>query len=242
VPKGPATSTDWPARCAAYDWARVEQDLDGLGHARLPHLLGAEECRAVAALWDEPRRFRKHVDMGRHAYGEGEYRYFANAIPQPVRSLRTHLYPPLARIANRWRERLGVAERFPARLAGLRAVCADAGQTRPTPLLLRYGEGGYNCLHQDRYGEIAFPLQVVVQLSPPDAYAGGDFLLVEQRPRRQSRGDAIALAQGEALVFPNAERPVAGRRGFHRAAVRHGVARVAAGERMTLGILFHDAR
>lgn len=236
------TASEWRSRCRAFDWEGVARALDREGYARLPGLLAPAECAAVARLWEDERRFRSVVHMARHGHGEGEYRYFGSPVPQPVRSLRTQLYPPLARIANRWQERLGRVERYPARWSGMRAVCDAAEQRRPTPLLLRYRAGGYNCLHQDRYGVVAFPLQVVVQLSAEDAYAGGAFLLVEQRPRRQSRAEAVELARGEALVFPNAERPVEGRRGVHRVRVRHGVSTITAGERTALGLIFHEAR
>ncbi len=179
--------------------------------------------------------------MGPRRYGEGTYRYFANPLPPPVRQLRTHLYPPLARIANAWRARLGAEPDFPARLAAFLDRCHRAGQARPTPLLLRYEREGYNCLHQDRYGSVAFPIQAVILLSPSHAFSGGEFLLVEQRPRAQSRGEAIRLKQGCAVFFPNAERPVGGARGAYRVQVRHGVSRLARGRRTTLGIIFHDA-
>jgi hypothetical protein len=234
------------------DWASVEHQLDERGHARIPRLLGARECAALARLYDDETRFRAFVDMGAHRFGEGDYRYFARPLPRRIQQLRRALYPPLAAIANRWSQRLGESRRFPARLAAFLEECAAAGQTRPTPLLLRYGEGGFNHLHQDRYGEVAFPLQVAVLLtrSPideqrdgrPAAFRGGEFLLVEQRPRQQSRGEAIGLARGEAIVFPNAERPVQGTRGPVRARVRHGVSRVHSGRRQALGLIFHDAR
>jgi hypothetical protein len=234
------------------DWDEVARELDERGHARLPRLLGARECARIARLYDDVDSFRSFVDMGAHRFGEGEYRYFANPLPPLVRELRESLYPPLAEIANRWQQQLGSERRFPKRLRDFLGECADAGQLRPTPLLLRYGTGGFNNLHQDRYGDVAFPLQVVVLLSRssvdqgrdgrPADFTGGEFLLVEQRPRQQARGEVIALARGEAVVFPNAERPVQGVRGAYRAQVRHGVSRLHSGGRTTLGLIFHDAR
>jgi len=213
------------------------------GHSRVTGLLSAGDCRSLAALWGKRDRFRSHVDMGRHRFGQGEYAYFANPLPPAVGELRRALYPPLARIANTWNDSLGRDERFPPTLKGFLAHCQGQGQARPTPLLLRYEAGGYNRLHQDLYGAVAFPLQVAVLLSRPGTeFEGGEFLLLEQRPRMQSRGEALALERGEAVVFPNCERPVAGPRGFSRARVRHGVSTVHAGKRLTLGIIFHDAR
>ena len=199
--------------------------------------------RELAALYREPRRFRKRIVMEQHRFGAGEYQYFAYPLPPLVRALRTELYAGLAPIANAWSARLGSRERYPASHAGLsRALPRSTSQTRPTPLLLHYRAGGYNRLHQDLYGAVAFPLQLTCLLSKPDEdFTGGEFLLLEQRPRMQSRGEAIALAQGEAIVFATRERPVAGPRGFSRAQMRHGVSVVRSGERTTLGIIFHDA-
>jgi len=230
-------------RLARVDWKDVESRLDADGHARLPKLLGAADCRAVARLWGQRALFRSHVEMARHRYGEGAYRYFDRPLPPLVAALRRRLYPPLARVANRWSERLRRDERFPATLAAFTERCREQQQLRPTPLLLRYEAGGYNCLHQDLYGPLAFPFQVAILLSERGRdFEGGEFLLVEQRPRMQSRGEAIALSRGEALIFPTRERPVAGKRGFVRHPLRHGVSTLRAGERTTLGILFHDAR
>ena len=233
------------------DWQQVAAALDEFGHARLPGMLGARECAQVARLYHDEARFRSFVDMGRHRFGEGDYRYFDNPLPPLVHELRGALYPPLAEIANRWQQQLGMDRRFPSRLEDFLGECAAAGQTRPTPLLLRYAEGGFNNLHQDRYGDVAFPLQLTILLSrsPVDAardgrpadFEGGEFLLVEQRPRQQSRGEAIALARGEAIVFANSERPVEGARGTYRAKTRHGVSRLHAGNRLALGLIFHDA-
>ena len=193
-------------------------------------------------LFADDRRFRTRVDMARHRFGLGEYKYFGVPLPPTVAALRVHLYRHLTPIANHWAELLGVEERYPADLPAYLARCAARGQRRPTPLLLHYVAGGYNCLHQDVYGALAFPLQVTCMLSQVgEDYAGGEFLLVEQRPRAQSRGEAIALARGEAVIFPNRDRPVRGIRGCYRVSVRHGVSRLRSGERMTLGVIFHDA-
>ncbi len=230
-------------RVERVDWQAVGDALDARGFARLGPLLPARGCAALAALFDEDARFRASVDMARHRFGEGRYRYFAEPLPAPVAELRRALYPPLAAVANRWWERLGEEARFPPSLGGFLAACHAAGQARPTPLLLRYEAGGFNCLHQDLYGAVAFPLQVTLLLSEPGRdFEGGEFLLLEQRPRRQSRATAIALARGEAVVFPNAVRPVEGTRGPYRAQHRHGVSEVREGVRHALGIIFHDAR
>jgi hypothetical protein len=230
------------SRLDRIDWRAVARELDAAGYARLPGILGAAECRALAALWSQPRRFRKRIVMEQHRFGAGEYQYFANPLPPLVRELRTQLYARLAPIANAWREQLGARERYPASLADFLAQCHAQGQQRPTPLLLHYRAGGYNRLHQDLYGAIAFPLQFTCLLSRPgDDFTGGEFLLVEQRPRMQSRGDAIALEQGEGIVFATRERPVTGARGVGRAQHRHGVSVVRSGERTTLGIILHDA-
>lgn len=231
------------ARLDAIDWERSARELDARGYSRIPRLVSARECRQLLELWADEERFRKHIDMGRHRFGEGEYRYFARPLPELVETLRQRLYPPLAGIANGWLEALGEEQRHPRSLARFLAQCHEAGQTRPTPLLLRYERGGYNCLHQDLYGSIAFPLQVAVLLSQPGTdFEGGEFLLLEQRPRMQSRGEAIALERGEAIVFPTRQRPVTGKRGHYRAQIRHGVSSLHAGIRLTLGIIFHDAR
>jgi hypothetical protein len=230
-------------RVAAIDWRRVHADLDAQGHARIPRLLAPEECRALAALYAQDALFRSTVSLERFRFGRGEYRYFARPLPAQVEGLRAALYPPLAAIANAWQERLGAPQRFERTLGAFLRRCHAAGQKRPTPLLLHYRAGDYNCLHQDLYGPLAFPLQLTALLAEPGRdFEGGEFLLVEQRPRQQSRGEAVALAQGEAIVFPTRERPVAGSRGVHRAVMRHGVSTLRRGERTTLGIIFHDAR
>jgi hypothetical protein len=229
-------------RLDRFDWASVGAELDERGHARLPGLLTAGECRATEGLWEIRDGFRSHVDMASHRFGQGAYRYFASPLPPLVEALRLQLYPPLARVASRWAERLGREERFPSSLARFLAHCHRQEQRRPTPLLLRYEAGGYNCLHQDLYGPVVFPFQVAILLSDPRCdFAGGEFLLVEQRPRMQSRGEALALGQGEALIFPTRERPVEGARGCYRNQLRHGVSTIRSGRRTTLGIIFHDA-
>ncbi len=230
-------------RLRSLDWPNIEADLDARGHAVTPALLTPEECAGLAALYGDAARFRSRVVMARHNFGSGEYQYFAKPLPRIVETLRRQLYARLAPVANRWAEALGDATRYPAELEEFLATCHAAGQTRPTPLLLSYRAEDYNCLHQDLYGEIAFPLQVAICLSRAGRdFTGGEFLLVEQRPRMQSRGEAIALDRGEAVIFANAVRPVAGKRGFYRVNVRHGVSRLRSGRRMTLGIIFHDAR
>ena len=231
------------ARVAALDWGALSAALDAEGWSLTPPLLDTAECAALDALFDEPARFRKTIDMGRHTYGEGSYRYFAEPLPEVVAGLRAALYARLVPVARRWSERLRRSETWPATFEAFRAQCRAAGQTRPTPLLLRYAAGGYNRLHQDRYGEIAFPLQIVIGLDEPGRdYTGGEFLLVEQRARTQSRGIALPLPRGSALLFAANDRPVAGRRGDVRASFRHGVSRVHSGRRTCLGIIFHDAR
>jgi uncharacterized protein len=231
------------ARLTAVDWEDVGRSLDAQGWARIPRLLSAAECGRVARLFDDDRRFRSTVDMEPRRYGVGRYRYLKAPLPPLVTGLRAGAYPPLARIANRWQEALGERSRFPASLPAFLRACREAGQTKPTPLLLRYEAGGLNRLHQDIYGSIAFPLQMTVMLGRPGVdFEGGEFLLVENRPREQSVGAAFALARGEAIVFTTRRRPVRGRNGWRWVAVRHGVSLVARGVRITLGIIFHDAR
>ncbi len=235
-------ATAIPDRLARLDWPALVAALDADGFAVTPPLLTARECAELARLYDDAARFRSTIDMARYRFGVGEYRYFATPLPPVVAALRTHAYRRLAPIANAWMERLGATDRYPAGLDAYLARCAAAGQRRPTPLLLRYGAGGYNCLHQDVYGALGFPLQLTCMLSRPERdFTGGEFLLVEQRPRAQSRGEAIALGQGEAVIFANRHRPIRGTRGDYRVTVRHGVSRVRTGERTTLGIIFHDA-
>ena len=229
-------------RLAGLDWAEIGASLDEWGHARTPALLTAEECAGLRALYADEARFRSRVDMARFRFGVGEYKYFAEPLPAIVRALRERAYPPLAVVANRWETALGTRVRHPADLAGLSALCARRSQRKPTPLLLRYEAGGYNCLHQDIYGEVVFPIQLTVLLSEPGKdFEGGEFLLVEQRPRAQSRGSVVRLERGEAVIFTTRHRPVAGGRGPYRANMRHGVSRVLSGERYTLGVIFHNA-
>ena len=223
----------------AYD--TLADDLAMQGYATRP-LLGADMCRALAARYDEDARFRKRIVMEQHGYGRGEYKYFAYPLPDAVAALRAALYPPLAAVANAWRRALGGAEDFPDTLDAYLARCHAAGQTRPTPLLLRYGAGGFNCLHQDLYGELVFPLQITVLLSQPgEDFTGGEFIMVEQRPRAQSRPIVVPLRQGEAVIFPVHHRPATGARGSDRLTMRHGVSRIHSGRRHTLGLIFHDA-
>jgi hypothetical protein len=216
--------------------------IDHDGYAVLPGLLDPEQCCALAALYDDREAFRSRVVMARHGFGEGEYKYLAYKLPPVVEDLRQRLYPMVAPVANRWQSQLGRKPDFPGALDDYLKRCHAAGQTRPTPLILKYGPGDYNCLHQDLYGELVFPLQATVLLSRPgEDFAGGEFLLVEQRPRRQSKGEVVALRQGDAVIFPVNHRPVAGTRGYYRVTMRHGVSRVHSGQRFTLGIIFHDA-
>ncbi|HEV8473069.1 MAG TPA: 2OG-Fe(II) oxygenase [Methylomirabilota bacterium] len=230
-------------RLAALDWSAVERSLWAWGWAKTPAVLTPDECAALVALYDDDARFRSRVDMARYRFGVGEYKYFAAPLPPLVEALRTHAYPPLAAVANQWQVALGEPELFPTDLEALRRRCRKHGQTKPTPLMLRYETGGYNCLHQDLYGDVVFPLQLTCFLSRRGVdYEGGDFLLVEQRPRAQSRGESIATEQGEILVFTTRHRPVEGARGVYRAAMRHGVSRLRSGLRYTLGVIFHDAK
>ncbi len=228
---------------AALDWPRIDNELAARGCANAGRLFSPEECRALAAMYDEPARFRSRVVMQRHGFGQGEYQYFANPLPPKLAAWRAALYERLVPLANAWAAATGQPADYPAAHADYLARCHAAGQSRPTPLLLRYGEGDYNCLHQDLYGELQFPLQLTVLLSRPgEDFEGGEFVLTEQRPRMQSRAEVVALAQGEAVVFAVNQRPVAGTRGSYRVTMRHGVSRVRAGRRHTLGIIFHDAR
>jgi hypothetical protein len=237
------------------DWKAFASELDERGYARLPGLLSGPECRELIRLYPQRARFRSFIEMERHRFGSGDYRYFARPLPALVRALRAQLYRRLVAVANRWQKRVGEAYRYPSSLTRFTEECRRAGQTRPTALLLHYTENGFNCLHQDIYGAVAFPLQVACLLSSPlhafsehravgdsEQFTGGEFLLAEQRPRQQSRAEAIALAQGEGLVFPTRWRPIEGARGVYRAQLRHGVSRIHSGERFTLGVIFHDAR
>lgn len=236
------TLEDWKQRIAALDWPALGAQLDAGGHALIRGLLNPTQCRWLQSLYGKDEPFRSRVVMARHNFGLGEYRYFAYPLPLPVQALREAFYPPLAGIANAWQRRLGGTEIYPAQLADFLGQCHAAGQVRPTPLLLRYGEGDYNCLHQDLYGEKAFPVQLAILLSQPDEdFAGGEFVLTEQRPRMQSRVEVVPLRQGDAVLFAVAQRPVKGARGDYRVNMRHGVSRLHRGERFTLGVIFHDA-
>ena len=225
------------------EWSRLPGELDNQGCAVIEGLLDPGECRSLAALYCDDSHFRSRVVMSRHGFGRGEYKYFCYPLPESVRHLRNSLYPRLAPIANRWNELLGIEVRYPAKHADFLARCAEAGQTRPTPLLLQYEAGDYNCLHQDLYGEHVFPLQVAILLSRPgEDFTGGEFVLTEQRPRMQSRAEVVPLGQGDGVVFAVHHRPVQGVRGMYRVNMRHGVSRLRSGHRQTLGIIFHDAK
>jgi hypothetical protein len=231
--------THTPAR---HDWTAIETALDSEGWAILPGLLSPQSCADLAASYDADGLFRSTVTMARHGFGRGEYRYFAYPLPPLVSALRTALYPHLAQIANRWHARMGLERRFPDAHAAFLAECHAGGQARPTPLLLRYGPGDYNCLHQDLYGEHVFPLQAAVLLSAPGTdFEGGELVLTEQRPRMQSRAAVVPLSQGDAVVFAVNQRPARGSRGDYRVTMRHGVSAIRHGQRHTLGIIFHDA-
>lgn len=230
------------ARLALVDWRAISASLDAEGWAVLPALIDNSECDGIAALYDGDEGFRSRVVMARHGFGQGEYRYFSYPLPPIIQNLRTGLYPHLAPIANRWHERMGLKARFPATHQAFLDLCQSAGQTRPTPLLLRYGPDDYNCLHQDLYGEHVFPLQIAVLLSEPGRdFEGGEFVLTEQRPRMQTRPAVVPLAKGDAVIFAVNNRPVQGSRGEYRVALRHGVSKVRAGRRHTAGVIFHDA-
>ncbi|MBO9517812.1 MAG: 2OG-Fe(II) oxygenase [Porphyrobacter sp.] len=229
-------------RIDAYDWGAIAADLDSEGWAVLSSLFDGPQCDATAALYGPTAAFRSHVHMARHGFGQGEYRYFAYPLPPLIEATRTALYPHLAPIANRWHERMGLEARFPNRHAHFLERCHAAGQRRPTPLLLEYGAGDYNCLHQDLYGEHVFPLQVAVLLSEPHVdFTGGEFVLTEQRPRMQSRPMVVPLNKGDGVLFAVNARPHQGARGDYRVTMRHGVSKVRSGKRYTLGIIFHDA-
>ena len=229
-------------RLRQVDWVDVARALDDRGWATTPALLTAAECAELIRLYADERRFRSRVDMARFRFGEGEFKYFANPLPAAVRELRRHAYAQLAPIASGWEAALGTDVRYPPELDGFLAVCAEHGQTKPTPLLLRYEAGGYNCLHQDLYGDVAFPLQMTCLLSRPGVgFTGGEFLLVEQRPRAQSTGSVVPLERGQIVIFATRHRPARGARGAYRVTLRHGVSRIASGERYTLGVIFHDA-
>src|SRR5437763_1932998 len=234
---------DLADRIRRLDWTRIAGELGAYGCATTGALLSAEECAALSVRYDEDGLYRSRVIMARHGFGRGEYKYFAYPLPEMVAALRAALYPPLAAVANRWNEQLALDQRFPAGHAAYLKRCHAAGQTKPTPLLLQYGPGDYNCLHQDVYGELVFPLQVAFLLSLPGKnFSGGEFVLTEQRPRMQSRAEVVPLRQGEGVIFPVHHRPVHGSRSTYRVNMRHGVSRLRSGSRHTIGIIFHDAK
>jgi hypothetical protein len=231
------------ARVAAYDWQKLSEELSGFGCAVMEKLLSPEECRKIADLYPQEEHFRSHIHMARHGFGKGEYRYFKYPLPDLLGGLRTALYPRLAEVANDWNNRMGIDRRYPADHATFLKQCHDEGQTRPTPLLLQYVPGDFNCLHQDLYDDLAFPLQVAILLSEPGRdFTGGEFVLTEQRPRMQSRAEVVPLRQGDAVAFAVHNRPVQGSKGSYRVNLRHGVSRLRSGMRHTVGIIFHDAK
>lgn len=230
-------------RLPPLDWKNIADRLDREGYAVISGLLDAETCRRLASQYDDAHRFRSRVVMARHGFGRGEYQYFDNPLPPAIGALRTALYPPLRQIANRWNDMLSIDDRYPETHAAYLAQCHAAGQTKPTPLLLKYEAEDYNCLHQDLYGELVFPLQAAILLSRPGAdFTGGEFVMTEQRPRMQSRAMVVPLQQGDAVIFPVRQRPVQGVKRRYRVNMRHGVSRVLSGQRFTLGLIFHDAK
>jgi uncharacterized protein len=243
LPRAGYESASIDSRVRGLDWERLAEDLDSSGNAVIEGLLTTAECQDLAALYAEGAPFRSRVIMGRHGFGRGEYKYFAYPLPAAVAALRTAIYPHLVPIANGWNQRMGINVTFPSDHTEFLTRCHEAGQERPTPLLLQYQAGDFNCLHQDLYGEHVFPLQVAVLLSQPEKdFAGGEFVLTEQRPRMQSRPEVVPLARGDAVIFAVHHRPVQGARGVYRVNMRHGVSRLRSGQRHTLGIIFHDAK
>ncbi|EJJ31242.1 2OG-Fe(II) oxygenase [Rhizobium sp. CF142] len=244
----PAISPTFPdmaaeARVASYDWQSLASELDNYGCAVLPQLLSPDECLSIAMLYPHESHFRSHIHMARHGFGKGEYRYFKYPLPGLLGGLRTALYPHLADVANQWNARMGIDERYPDAHPSFLEQCHKAGQTRPTPLLLQYVPGDFNCLHQDLYGDLAFPIQVAILLSEPGQdFTGGEFVLTEQRPRMQSRVEVVPLRRGDAVAFAVHNRPVQGSKGNYRVNLRHGVSRIRTGMRHTVGIIFHDAQ
>ena len=237
------SASDIATRVAAIDWMKATSHLDAEGCAVLKGLLSAEECHALAALYPDDTHFRSRIVMSRHGFGRGEYKYFSYPLPDLIGQLRPALYTKLVDVANRWNEAMGIEIRYPNDHEAFLKRCHAAGQTRPTPLLLQYGPGDYNCLHQDLYGEHVFPLQVAILLSEPGRdFTGGEFVLTEQRPRMQSRAEVVPLCQGDGVAFAVHVRPVKGTRGFYRVNMRHGVSRIRSGHRHTLGVIFHDAK
>ncbi|MEQ1949824.1 2OG-Fe(II) oxygenase [Mesorhizobium sp. CN2-181] len=242
LPSEPAMA-DAAQRVDDYDWQALGDDLNAYGCAVIERLLNPQQCEMFAALYPHEEHFRSHVIMARHGFGKGEYRYFRYPLPGLLEELRTSLYARLAPVANQWNERMGDKIRYPDEHQDYLRLCHDAGQKRPTPLLLQYGPGDFNALHQDLYGDLAFPIQVAVLLSEPGRdFSGGEFVLTEQRPRMQSRAEVVPLRQGDAVAFAVHNRPVQGTRGNYRVNLRHGVSRLRSGRRHTLGIIFHDAK
>jgi uncharacterized protein len=242
APTAITSPKDIEQRVIAIDWERVSQDLDAHGSAMIKQLITPAECDALAQLYPEDGIFRSRVVMAQHGFGRGEYKYFSYPLPDIIAGLRTAIYPRLAPVANHWNTAMSINVRYPEKHADFIARCHDAGQLKPTPLLLQYGAGDYNCLHQDLYGEHVFPLQVTILLSEPERdFTGGEFVLTEQRPRMQSRPEVVPLRQGDAVIFAVHYRPVQGTRGVYRVNLRHGVSRVRSGRRHTVGIIFHDA-
>jgi hypothetical protein len=234
---------DLTANIASLDWTSIEAQLTDSGHATTGPLLTSEQCRELAAGYEDPAHFRSRIVMSRHGFGRGEYQYYSYPLPPIIQTLRDALYPPLACVANNWNQALGNSVAFPAEHSVFKQLCHQAGQTRPTPLLLKYDQGDYNCLHQDLYGSLVFPLQVAFLLSNPARdFTGGEFVLTEQRPRMQSRASVVPLRQGEAVIFAVNHRPQRGTRGVYRVALRHGVSTIRSGRRFTLGVIFHDAQ
>ncbi|MGE5701585.1 MAG: 2OG-Fe(II) oxygenase [Clostridia bacterium] len=230
------------ARIADLDWNSLQNRLDEQGYAVLPPLLDREQCRRIIDTFEDEACFRNTIEMARYRFGVGTYKYYRAPLPELLQQLREGLYPELAKTANRWSQLMGRDAHYPALLSQFLDRCHQHGQVRSTPLILKYDEGGYNCLHQDLYGEVFFPFQVVFALNQKDHdYKGGEFLLIEQRPRAQSRGHAITLEQGAGLIFPTNHRPVAGSRGYYKATLRHGVSTITSGTRFSLGVIFHDA-
>ena len=243
LPSSASPPTEIARRAAAVDWQGVTESLDADGHARISSMLTPEECASLTALYADGARFRSRIVMARHGFGRGEYQYFAYPLPDLVNEFRAELSPRLSSLASRWNEAMGVDVRYPPAHAAFLERCHRAGQTKPTPLLLQYGAGDYNCLHQDLYGEHVFPLQVAILLSEPGRdFTGGEFVLTEQRPRMQSRPEVVPLRQGDAVAFAVHHRPVQGTRGVYRVNLRHGVSRIRSGHRHTVGVIFHDAK
>ena len=230
-------------RIESFNWDAIHVELDAYGAAVLEPLLSPDQCKTLVNGYDDDDLYRSRVVMARHGFGRGEYKYFTYPLPSVIAELRESLYPYLAEIANRWNEAMGIDVRYPAEHQAFRARCHKAGQTKPTPLILKYGAGDYNCLHQDVYGEHVFPLQIAFLLSKPgEEFTGGEFTLTEQRPRMQSRVEAVPLGQGMGVIFPVQHRPVRGARGTYRVNMRHGVSRIRSGQRFTMGVIFHDAK